>query len=471
MNLVFWLLAGELVLLAVGISAGLFFINKRREHHLYESVTQLLQAILDSEPRHLEQMRDELLSLYPLSGKNKVDKLTQQIVEGEREFFRELIRILLVEDTRALPGLHQTLQGLMTRQREMLQQLGTGAVSLNPGGAVPPSGDGNSLQAVAQGNPDEAEPALSVTPAVSDEAGSGDDDDLDALLQAVALGDLDEDTPLVAGGDDEEEMAIPAPVSTPAVAPMTTGAAAATPAEAEATPAEDEDDDDDLDALLQAALGNLDDDIPLVAGGDDEEEMAIPAPVSTPAVAPMTTGAAAATPAEAEAEATPAEDDDDDLDALLQAALGNLDDDIPLVAGGDDTDETTEIVPVDEVKTDHTWSARSLLDDSVMADDDDLNALLQATALGDFDEDALLIDGNDEEEGTQEPEVPAPGQPAVPDEFDAILADMSRLDTAQSTPSPTGDDDLALDIEDILNDLDLAESPAAEAGKTRQSKV
>jgi|GEM_PF-5118390 len=404
MNLVFWLLAGELVLLAVGISAGLFFINKRREHHLYESVTQLLQAILDSEPRHLEQMRDELLSLYPLSGKNKVDKLTQQIVEGEREFFRELIRILLVEDTRALPGLHQTLQGLMTRQREMLQQLGTGAVSLNPGGAVPPSGDGNSLQAVAQGNPDEAEPALSVTPAVSDEAGSGDDDDLDALLQAVALGDLDEDTPLVAGGDDEEEMAIPAPVSTPAVAPMTTGAAAATPAEAEATPAEDE-------------------------------------------------------------------DDDDDLDALLQAALGNLDDDIPLVAGGDDTDETTEIVPVDEVKTDHTWSARSLLDESVMADDDDLNALLQATALGDFDEDALLIDGNDEEEGTQEPEVPAPGQPAVPDEFDAILADMSRLDTAQSTPSPTGDDDLALDIEDILNDLDLAESPAAEAGKTRQSKV
>ncbi|MBM3203142.1 hypothetical protein FJZ55_04460, partial [Candidatus Woesearchaeota archaeon] len=370
MSLVFWLLAGELVLLAVGISAGLFFINKRREHRLYESVTQLLQAILDSEPGHLEQMRDGLLALYPLSGKNKVDKLTQQIVEGEREFFRELIRILLLEDTRALPGLHKNLQGLMARQREILQQLGTSVGSLNPVGAIPQSRDNGGtvltandpvddadlddlLQAVASGDPDEEEPVFSASPVVTDEADSGDDDDdddLDTLLQAAALGDFDEDTPLVAGGDDEEEMSIP----TPAVVPMPTGT------------------EDTLSTSPE--------------------------------------------------EAAPAEGDD--LDALLQAAaLGDLDEDTLLVAGGDAPDPAPAV-------TDETWSARSLLDDSATADDDNFDALLQAAALGDFDEDALLIDGNDEEEGTQEPEVPAPGQPAVPDEFDAILADMSRLDTA-----------------------------------------
>ena len=407
MNLVLWLLAGELVLLALGISAGLFFMNKRRESRLYESVTKLLQAILDSEPGHLEQMRADLLSSYPLSGKNKIDKLSHQILEGEREFFRELIRILLVGDTHALPGLHKNLQGLMTRQRELLQQLGTGAITANHSATKAPAGSAGSVSGL-----DEAMDTTENDP-VGDQ-----DEDLDNLLQAAALGDLDEEPMLVAGGDDGEE-----PTATTPAAPDDAAS----------------EEDDELDTLLQAAaLGDLEEEPLLVAGGDDEEDAAMSASV-------------AASPPD---EAIPAEDDE--LDALLQAAaLGDLEEEPLLVAGGDDEEEAAMPTSV----------AASPPDEAISVEDDELDALLQAAALGDLDEDSVLVVGGDDEEEAAMPVSAAPASPteslALPDEFDALLDDLARMDADPSTPDPAGEDDLAPDIEDILNDLNLAETTAA----------
>ncbi|MGI9213966.1 MAG: hypothetical protein ACR2HF_15975 [Methylococcaceae bacterium] len=129
MNLLFWLLSGELLLLTASISVGLFFINKRRESRLLDSVAQLLQSIIDSEPEHLSEIRKNLSALAPLGGKNKIEKLGNQLVDEEREFLRELIRILLIQDMNGLTHLHQRLQGLVIHQMEMLRQLDLGTAA------------------------------------------------------------------------------------------------------------------------------------------------------------------------------------------------------------------------------------------------------------------------------------------------------------------------------------------------------
>ena len=120
MSLLFWLLSGELILLTVSISLGLFIANKRREHRLHEAVSKLLQAILDSEAGHQEQIRNELLTRYPLSGKKKIEKLGNQILAEERVFFHELVRVLLTGDTKSLSTLHQPLHALLNRQMDIL---------------------------------------------------------------------------------------------------------------------------------------------------------------------------------------------------------------------------------------------------------------------------------------------------------------------------------------------------------------
>ena len=109
---------------------------------------------------------------------------------------------------------------------------------------------------------------------VADAEPGEEDDDLDALLQAAALGDFDEEAMLVAGGDDEDGTT---PVAEPA------GAAAASPSVtppatlplADDEPDEDSDElDDELKALLQAALAleESGEETVLIAGGDDEDE-------------------------------------------------------------------------------------------------------------------------------------------------------------------------------------------------------
>ena len=428
MSLLLWFLLGELVVLAVGISLGSFILNRRRENRLHESVARLLQSILDSEPERLAQIQQNLLAQYPLSGKNRVEKLGQRIIEGEREFFRELVRILLLGDMNALPNLHQNLRGLMTRHMEILQQL-AGVPSTTAPVEKPPEQDVTTTEYSTE---DDTE------------------DDLDSLLQAAAQGGFDGDSMLVAGGDDEDG---PVPTAEPPVAV----AAATPPAALPVADAEPDEEDDDLDALLQAAaLGDFEADSMLVAGGDDEDE---PVPTAEPPVA-----VAAATPPAAlpVADAEP-DEEDDDLDALLQAAaLGDFDEDSMLVAGDDDEDGTTPVaepagtVPVSPPVT--PPAALPLADAEPGEEDNDLDALLQAAARGEVDEEAMLVAGDDDED---EP-VPtaesvtavaaAPLPAALPladnepdqqdDELDALLqAALALEDSGEETMLIAGGDD------------------------------
>jgi hypothetical protein len=428
MSLLLWFLLGELVVLAVGISLGSFILNRRRENRLHESVARLLQSILDSEPERLAQIQQNLLAQYPLSGKNRVEKLGQRIIEGEREFFRELVRILLLGDMNALPNLHQNLRGLMTRHMEILQQL-AGVPSTTAPVEKPPEQDVTTTEYSTE---DDTE------------------DDLDSLLQAAAQGGFDGDSMLVAGGDDEDG---PVPTAEPPVAV----AAATPPAALPVADAEPDEEDDDLDALLQAAaLGDFEADSMLVAGGDDEDE---PVPTAEPPVA-----VAAATPPAAlpVADAEP-DEEDDDLDALLQAAaLGDFDEDSMLVAGDDDEDGTTPVaepagtVPVSPPVT--PPAALPLADAEPGEEDNDLDALLQAAALGDFDEEAMLVAGDDDEDepvptaesATAVAAAPLPA--ALPladnepdqqdDELDALLqAALALEDSGEETMLIAGGDD------------------------------
>ena len=430
MSLLLWFLLGELVVLAVGISLGSFILNRRRENRLHESVARLLQSILDSEPERLAQIQQNLLAQYPLSGKNRVEKLGQRIIEGEREFFRELVRILLLGDMNALPNLHQNLRGLMTRHMEILQQL-AGVPSTTAPVEKPPEQDVTTTEYSTE---DDTE------------------DDLDSLLQAAAQGGFDGDSMLVAGGDDEDGLVPTA--EPPAVA------AATPPAALPVADAEPGEEDDDLDDLLQAAaLGDFEADSMLVAGGDDEDG-------TTPATQPA--GAATESPPVTPPAALPLADaepgeEDDDLDALLQAAaLGDFDEDSMLVAGDDDEDGTTPVaepagtVPVSPPVT--PPAALPLADAEPGEEDDDLDALLQAAALGDFDEEAMLVAGDDDED---EP-VPtaesvtavaaAPLPAALPladnepdqqdDELDALLqAALALEDSGEETMLIAGGDD------------------------------
>ena len=505
MSLLLWFLLGELVVLAVGISLGSFILNRRRENRLHESVARLLQSILDSEPERLAQIQQNLLAQYPLSGKNRVEKLGQRIIEGEREFFRELVRILLLGDMNALPNLHQNLRGLMTRHMEILQQL-AGVPSTTAPVEKPPEQDVTTteysteddteddldslLQAAAQGGFDgdsmlvaggddedglvpTAEPpavAAATPPAalpVADAEPGEEDDDLDDLLQAAALGDFEADSMLVAGGDDEDG-------TTPATQPA--GAATESPpvtppAALPLADAEPGEEDDDLDALLQAAaLGDFDEEAMLVAGDDDEDE---PVPTAESATAV----AAAPLPAALPLADNEPDQQDDELDALLQAALALEDsgEETMLIAGGDDQDETEAATePATAVPAATPTAPLPLPDDEPDEDpdelDDELKALLQAAlALEESGGETILIAGGDDQDETEAATEPATAVPAtrpVPDEFDAMLDNLANRDASQAQSPATGGEALELDVDDILSDLALVEDDAVATDET-----
>lgn len=517
MNLLFWLLSGELILLAVSISLGLFIMNKRRENRLHEAVAKLLQSILDTEPKHLEQIHNDLMSRYPLSGKNKIEKLGKQIITEEREFFRELVRVLLTNDMNSLSSLHQPLHTLMNKQMDVLHQLGSTGITGTTDTSPATLADSDTSSAI-----DDDETLL-------------DDDDMDALLQAATLTD-DEEVEWVESEGDE---------STPTGTTTTDAPAATAP-----SPKLDEDDDalldddDDMAALLQAASLAGDDEVEWVESEGDESLM-------------MTMPEESSTDKGMDMDMKDEDEEDDDMKALLEAAsfAADLDEDAELFGGGDDSEAmdlssatSANLEPSDEASLNNEMDAllqaaeQNEENDSAADqesapalslpptdtaelpdDDDDMDALMQAAALAATlgDEADILVDGgNDEEamltEGTTEPPekageifdasalkamttaetTPAKAKPAAPrkkskvqqaspekspeatDEFDALLNDLAKMEPAQTSADDSGmdgdqaasgnplsgmdDEDLDLDMEDILNDLLLAEDAADE---------
>jgi hypothetical protein len=130
MNLLAWLLLGELGLGLVAVALGSLIAQRRRSQRLLGALNRLLDDWARSETRRAQELRQALAAQLALNEAD-AENLSVDLLAGEREFLRELVQALATGDPAKLADLHQPLATFTENQVTYLMQ--ARAEALPPG--------------------------------------------------------------------------------------------------------------------------------------------------------------------------------------------------------------------------------------------------------------------------------------------------------------------------------------------------
>jgi hypothetical protein len=397
MTLMALILSGELVLLAVIVSLGLMIANRRRRDRMLQAVGDLLDNFVAGQPEHLAQLKQNLEMRYPISGKKSSERISSKLIAEEREFLRELVKILLTNDLNGLAELHHPLRNLLNRQMELVFEASA---------ATPPA-QGVVEEEIAVPGTRKTEPAKPFA-----------DDDFGALLDSIAAPEAHQDEADETPDNDEFETLLKGPVLSKV------------PAQASAEPISD----DELEALLKGAtLPGTPEQAPTEPISDDEFESLL-----QDAVLPET-------PEQAPAEAV----SDDEFEGLLQDAA------LP------ETPEQESAEPISDDEFEGLLQDAALPETPEQApaeavSDDEFEALLKDIALPDAPKPETAAPPEIPE--PESAEFNADEETEVLPE-DIALPGSSIQEAAVSNVDDDGEPATNDEIEHLLNDIGLPEVP------------